>query len=1478
MKKLSTFLKTLLIVALPIVGSNVAWGDVTPVTQDYSGEDPTADWTSKNTERYTVSVTKGVLYVNPVSNGQNGATITGTTVNGKVPQGSDFASSDDFTLIFDLQLTGGNDNTSSFYIYDSENKDATPILALTAPYSNGTVWTINNNSNIRVNLSKSTWYTFKLSKSGSYLYLTITPTGESNPVFAQQTIQVNSSKGGLGKMVFNTGRYYSYMAIDNVVLRDLENSDIPTNAKTYSIKAKAGDIVIKTISNSGAAAQGSSIRISCLNWAISHSGKWYKLNDTNVSNYTKTFTKGANDNEEFVVNYILDESIAYYTEAEALSGWYNQEQKKDYSSNGLSRFLGDKKLSVTTNFSVAAGKYDLCAIVFLRSSGSLSEETISEVNSDSEVEVLGTIGGSGGSTTTASELTLPNLTLGEGSDIKISRVSGNSQTCFDYIYLKKPAVTYTIKYMCDDVEIQDEDDTRTAIWGTHISLTDEDKADITYNGHIYRYTYDDTSTQAIASDGSTVITVNFELLGEVTTVSYTLNVGTEADTSIKSSTSTSDDNNVTDIDIDQTYATGNGNGESGRTTKLPIATGANGEIYDNPSNYVLFKYTIADGKKFIPSNIVIKVANVGSASDNNIKYKATLSDGENTIYGTHIGTKNDGTIETFIVSNNEYTSFTGNVTLTLWAWTISDKDNGGSAFRMGSPLTITGAMTDMTNLEIAIATCKRCENSADFTAALDAESFSSAEEVYAFYSEWHIAQAEASASTDYSKAIVNRSFEYHTTAGWTIYGDANSSAPTDADKYGEVRYGVDWSQYYTGWNGRNVSQNIATLPAGKYRLTAKVYSWTNNGAPVRLFGNETLSTAEDGLDHTPTLDFIVSGNEESIKIGIGGIGNDNNTDNTWGTWGYNVTNFTLTLVARPVSNIATSFTNGGTLEAEKWYYYDISTANSYSIVANLEDIVYTITGTTLEDDVNDSFTNIQDLTATRYYFKSSSEQTLTFTEKGNTSYRVNSSSTMSDGHTVASVYGITMTYHGTWTWDSNRNGTAKADEVPTEFDNNAPTSGNYWEFKPTVDGLISITAAYYTTQTYSLVDVSTGENLQYINMTGSHVYNTAKPYGILKAGKTYKLYKANGVGNGYQINGFTFDTSVSSYNTYNVASTDIISCGTKITKVPGISMTFGGEEGDSWAWLANDRPGFYNYTNNHRTTSPLPTNGTFVKFEPTRNGILTLRFYGYAASNQTATSVLSNGTLTEQDIHKGDGNGIKTSVYKTVLKSDETYYCYLTYNSSYNNSIYGFTFEETPATVTAPAISSVEWSTYASLYPLDLSGIENGTAYYASAADESKVTLTSTTAKVSAGEGLMLKGEEGATPTIPIAAGFTTAAITGNKLKGCTANTTITNETANYASFYVLSVNGSTGKAEFQNLKNWLDGGNSVIIEAGKAYLDATGAGSRLSIVFDDDMTGISNVNGEAKANNHYYDLQGRPVSQPSKGLYIHNGRKVQVK
>ena len=73
--------------------------------------------------------------------------------------------------------------------------------------------------------------------------------------------------------------------------------------------------------------------------------------------------------------------------------------------------------------------------------------------------------------------------------------------------------------------------------------------------------------------------------------------------------------------------------------------------------------------------------------------------------------------------------------------------------------------------------------------------------------------------------------------------------------------------------------------------------------------------------------------------------------------------------------------------------------------------------------------------------------------------------------------------------------------------------------------------------------------------------------------------------------------------------------------------------------------------------------------------------------------------------------------------------------------------------------------------------------------------------------------------------------------------------------------------------------GNGTTIPAGKAYLkiDKAASSNFYSIDPDDNTTAIKNMK-VGKNDNVYYDLSGRRVLYPKKGLYIMNGKKVIIK
>ena len=182
-------------------------------------------------------------------------------------------------------------------------------------------------------------------------------------------------------------------------------------------------------------------------------------------------------------------------------------------------------------------------------------------------------------------------------------------------------------------------------------------------------------------------------------------------------------------------------------------------------------------------------------------------------------------------------------------------------------------------------------------------------------------------------------------------------------------------------------------------------------------------------------------------------------------------------------------------------------------------------------------------------------------------------------------------------------------------------------------------------------------------------------------------------------------------------------------------------------------------------------------------------------------------------------------------------------------------------------VAASGYGSYCYEYPIDLDQLDaNVKAYTVTNVEGATVTFTNITGKIKGGVPFILYGTSGS-HTLTLADESTTVPA-GNKLVGTLAPT------------YITTVNG-----EYTNFG--LSGGKFVKINEGtlpanKAYLPILTANIPTSaptftIVFDD-PTGISRVENVQMANDQYYDLQGRKVAQPTKGLYIVNGRKVVVK
>lgn len=176
---------------------------------------------------------------------------------------------------------------------------------------------------------------------------------------------------------------------------------------------------------------------------------------------------------------------------------------------------------------------------------------------------------------------------------------------------------------------------------------------------------------------------------------------------------------------------------------------------------------------------------------------------------------------------------------------------------------------------------------------------------------------------------------------------------------------------------------------------------------------------------------------------------------------------------------------------------------------------------------------------------------------------------------------------------------------------------------------------------------------------------------------------------------------------------------------------------------------------------------------------------------------------------------------------------------------------------------------FCSEYKLDFSA--TGLSAYKAKVNGGKVVLTKVAdGIVPANTGVILNGVAD-DYNLPITTADATTDFSDNEMVGVTQRTQVLwNPLADVYNYILQS-------GEFKKASNGY-------LKPNRAYLSTSydvtaNAREYLEISFeDDDVTGVENVNRSTITNNQFYDLQGRKVEQPAKGLYIVNGHKVVIK
>ena len=427
----------------------------------------------------------------------------------------------------------------------------------------------------------------------------------------------------------------------------------------------------------------------------------------------------------------------------------------------------------------------------------------------------------------------------------------------------------------------------------------------------------------------------------------------------------------------------------------------------------------------------------------------------------------------------------------------------------------------------------------------------------------------------------------------------------------------------------------------------------------------------------------------------------------------------------------------------------------------------------------------------------------------------------------------------TITFSASKNAGCKIDDVVVSY----TSGGDPTTYTVTYNGN-GATSGTAPTDSYSPYE--SGATVTVLDNTGS----------LAKTGYSFGGWntKSNGTGTNYSA-GATFSITANTilYAKWNFVVTDGI--------FDFVKAASAGEDYGSGVPLSSS-----DYTTGSNTWKA--GNVTMVTTDGGGSGLRwwsadgTLRFYNKATATFSVPSgyVITKIVTTGANFNSADVGTLSSSTWTGASNSVE-----LSVNDTRNIKTITITYTTANQSIT-PSHAKI---TYVTPQKMDFSDVDGLKAYVATAADGNGVTMTRVEAPVPANTPLLLIGTASTTYNVPVVASATAPAT--NYLEKGDGTTDMSGVTGyNYILF-------SDGK--FYQV-------TSGTVATTKAYLhlESNPAGARsLNLVFDDgETTGISDalrLNDKGQmTNDSYFDLQGRRIAQPTKGLYIVNGKKVVIK
>ena len=183
----------------------------------------------------------------------------------------------------------------------------------------------------------------------------------------------------------------------------------------------------------------------------------------------------------------------------------------------------------------------------------------------------------------------------------------------------------------------------------------------------------------------------------------------------------------------------------------------------------------------------------------------------------------------------------------------------------------------------------------------------------------------------------------------------------------------------------------------------------------------------------------------------------------------------------------------------------------------------------------------------------------------------------------------------------------------------------------------------------------------------------------------------------------------------------------------------------------------------------------------------------------------------------------------------------------------------------AISISDAGLATFASNFDLDFTSVDGIEAYIAK--EEAGAVKLTKVNKVPAGTGVLLRSTSGGAVAKDVPVAASADAIAENIFVRGTGATVATDAGAGKTNYVLGKKSGVVGFYK----------ANGATVGADKAYLQTTVSAARINIDFDD-ATAIEAVKAQNVENGQFFNVAGQRVAQPTKGLYIVNGKKVIIK